>query len=142
MKSVKRVTNGHSSIDPMSEFTVEMNFTDDDPVAVRFGFSSSHDANAYDQVVWEFSRELLVAGVEKSVGTGDIVLTPAGDSLSILLRSPSGSIIIEVDLSDVKDFVDDMENVLPFGEEADVIEKQLESFLANPMGDSKDIRED
>lgn len=136
MKCIKRVTNGYSSKAPEATFSIEMDFNSSDPLAVRFTFSS--DESGDGRVEWEFGRELLAASLKASAGSGDIVITPSADTLSILLRSPFGSIIIEMDLADVTEFVADTNEIVPIGSESDAVTRELDLFLARAAGDSED----
>lgn len=74
----------------------DMHYDPGDPFAVHVAF---HTGIAED-VVWTFARQLLVEGLERPAGLGDVRVWPwperVGRSVALALSSPSGQALFEV----------------------------------------------
>lgn len=83
----------------------ELRYDPADPYAVALTFFTG----AAD-VVWVFGRDLLIGGVSRPVGDGDVQVFPSLDSearavVGLVLRSPSGRAFVNVPASDVLAFL-------------------------------------
>lgn len=91
----------------------------DDPFTVSLAFR----VDARDWVEWDFSRELLLAGLTEPAGIGDIRLRPdlATDEayLVLELESPDGYAVVELEIADVRRFADATTAIVPPGTEAE-----------------------
>src|SRR3954453_13118598 len=97
--------------------TARVRYDAREPYAVRLAITQRQAA----PVEWIFARELLVVGLTRSAGTGDVVVMPAADSqdseLLIALTGSSGSAVVTVPSADVEDFVIDTCLLVPLGTE-------------------------
>ncbi|MBB4979272.1 MULTISPECIES: SsgA family sporulation/cell division regulator [Streptomyces] len=88
-----------------------------DPFAVRIVFH----ADAAAPVVWTFARELLLEGLFRPVGEGDVRVWPTesgtGSELNVLLRSPDGDAFLRARAAEVSVFVGRTLDVVPPGTE-------------------------
>jgi hypothetical protein len=87
-----------------------------DPFAVSATFSTGDG-----DITWVFARDLLRDGLVDAVGEGDIVIRPAhpsrGSLVLLTLSSPSGSARLEGDRDMLREFVNEIFDVLPEGDE-------------------------
>ncbi|HET6359302.1 SsgA family sporulation/cell division regulator [Streptomyces sp.] len=96
-------------------------YRSDDPYAVRFTFGE----RVGTQVEWIFARELLIEGLRRSSGTGDVTVhraeAPPGQegptSVRITLSSPEGRAILAMRPSDLEIFLDQTRAVVVYGSE-------------------------
>lgn len=90
----------------------------EDPFAVRIVFH----ANAAAPVVWTFARELLLEGLFRPAGEGDVrvwpTVTGAERELNILLRSPDGDTFLRSRAATVSVFVGRTLDLVPPGTES------------------------
>jgi hypothetical protein len=90
-----------------------------DPFAVRLTFHLPGDA----PVSWIFGRELLLDGISRVTGEGDIVVQPVpGDDedfmdVLIQLRSPAGEAVLRSPALPLISFLGRTDRVLPLGQE-------------------------
>jgi hypothetical protein len=94
-----------------------------DPYAVEVVFHGE----AYDEPVsWVFARELLVAGIDRPTGEGDVQLwpwsSPRGDFVALRLVVPEGEALFEVQRSVVARFLRRTCLVVRRGRESDHID--------------------
>lgn len=85
-------------------------------------------------VEWEFSRDLLIAGMHAPAGIGDIRirpdLAPPDDGVLVIeLESPDGYAVVEIDKGDVKTFLDATLALVPLGYESDWLD--IDAVIAN-----------
>ncbi|MCA1221694.1 SsgA family sporulation/cell division regulator [Streptomyces sp. 8L] len=89
-----------------------------DPYAVHIAFHV-HSANP---VYWTFARELLVEGVFRPCGHGDVRIWPTRAEgrglLSLALSSPDGDALLQAPLGPVYSWVERTLRVVPPGTEA------------------------
>ncbi|MGY1814139.1 SsgA family sporulation/cell division regulator [Blastococcus sp. SYSU D00820] len=113
-----------------------------DPYAVRISFGEGGEP-AEEGISWLVGRELLSAGLDRPAGEGDVRLWPArttGDVLFLHLRAPSGEALFEVSRTTVATFLRHTEDLVPAGQEADVlsVDDELAALLsgggADPSG--------
>lgn len=96
-------------------------YRSDDPYAVRVTFGE----RVGTQVEWIFARELLIEGLRRSSGTGDVTVhraeAPPGQkgptSVRITLSSPEGRAILAMRPSDLEIFLDQTRAVVVYGSE-------------------------
>lgn len=104
-----------------------------DPYAVQATFRHSEG-----EVTWVFARDLLRSGVLESAGEGDIKVRPVtvgGETLIQLeLSSPSGRAVIQADRSEIAEFVEASDDLLPPGMEWQYL--NFDNALADLLGDS------
>jgi Streptomyces sporulation and cell division protein, SsgA len=110
-----------------------------DPFAVRITFGEGGTADD-EGISWLVGRELLQAGLDRPVGEGDVRLWPSrtsGDVLFLHLRAPSGEALFEVSRGAVAGFLQLTAGVVPFGQEASVLEvdEELAALLSNGGAD-------
>ncbi|HET9861016.1 MAG TPA: SsgA family sporulation/cell division regulator [Nocardioidaceae bacterium] len=96
----------------------ELVYHADDPYAVTAVFSSEPAA-----VRWRFSRDLLIDGVDRPTGLGDVHLRPCLDShgravVIIELHSMGQEALIQARASDLRAFVDRITELVPPGSES------------------------
>ncbi|MFJ4980285.1 SsgA family sporulation/cell division regulator [Streptomyces coeruleorubidus] len=89
-----------------------------DPYAVEARFRAEES----DETVWTFARELLVDGLERSAGRGDVTLWPEKTAsgqrrLFIRLTSPEGTALLSAAAVDVRLFVEAAGSLVEYGSE-------------------------
>lgn len=86
-----------------------------DPFAVRMAFPAAATLEGVD-VVWEFSRELLTAGLEGPAGSGDVRVRPSGRDRAVLeFHAPEGVAMVQVCVPELRRFVQRTLQVVPVG---------------------------
>lgn len=89
----------------------------EDPYAVHATFRTG-----FAEIRWTFSREILIEGMQRPSGLGDVVVWPESDGdsrlLLIALSSPTGEAVLECDLVHVEQFVQRTYDVVALGEES------------------------
>ncbi|MHC5904203.1 SsgA family sporulation/cell division regulator [Streptomyces sp. S6] len=97
---------------------VELAYESYDPYAVRLTFHLPGDA----PVTWTFGRELLIDGVGRPCGEGDVRVAPAGpESLGeVLIRLQVGAdqAVFRSSAAPLIAFLDRTDRVVPLGQEA------------------------
>lgn len=92
-----------------------------DPYAVNTVFRTGDG-----DISWVFARELLRDGLREAVGEGDVVIRPAhpsrGPVVIFTLSSPSGAARIEGDRHQLQEFVADIFDAVPEGQEWQYLE--------------------
>ncbi|MDQ1037439.1 hypothetical protein QFZ75_003855 [Streptomyces sp. V3I8] len=96
---------------------VELRYETGDPYAVRLTFHLPGDA----PVTWAFGRELLVDGVGRPCGDGDVHITPAdtegfGDVL-IRLQVGADQALFRCGTAPLLAFLDRTDRLVPLGQE-------------------------
>lgn len=122
--------NGQSAGIP---FQVVLSYdADEDPFAVQLICQNPGS----DDVVWHFSRELLVRGSSSlvPVGIGDVrvmVFGPGGEWVGVCLVSPDGHACLEMPYEDVFDFLNETDDAALCGIEAidHLIDEAIEEIL-------------
>ncbi len=96
---------------------VELRYECCDPYAVRLTFHLPGDA----PVTWAFGRELLVDGVGRPCGEGDVRVSPAGsDTLGdVLIRLQVGldQALFRSSVAPLVAFLDRTDKLVPLGQE-------------------------
>ncbi len=109
----------------------------DDPFAVQVTF---HLGSA-QPVNWTFARELLVEGVFRPSGHGDVRIWPAKAGgrgvICLALRSPDGSALLEAAATPVTVWLESTLRAVPPGTEGDHVslDAGLSELLAPTAGD-------
>ena len=98
---------------------VSLRYVAADPYAVRALFRGGDGETS---VEWVFARDLLVDGLERATGLGDVHVWPSrgadGDIVVIALSSPDGRAVLHADADDLRLFVGRTLEVVPTGTEA------------------------
>lgn len=111
---------------------VELEYDVQDPYAVQFTFSLPGDA----PVSWVFGRELLVDGVSRPAGEGDVHISPVCDEhladLHIQLFAGAERAVFRVSAPPLVAFLDRTDRLVPLGHEEtrDDIDAELDRILA------------
>jgi hypothetical protein len=104
----------------------------EDPYAVHVTFHLGQDS----PVTWVFARELLVEGLFRACGTGDVRIWPTrsdGRSLICLaLSSPAGEALLEASAAPVAAWLEQTLRAVPTGTESSVMD--LDAVLAGLLG--------
>ncbi|MYR62149.1 SsgA family sporulation/cell division regulator [Streptomyces sp. SID625] len=105
---------------------VELRYETRDPYAVRLTFHLPGDA----PVTWAFGRELLVDGVGRPCGDGDVRIGPAGNEelAEVLIRLQVGAdrALFRSSTAPLVAFLDRTDKLVPLGQEG-----ALEDFDAH-----------
>ncbi|MGW0755653.1 SsgA family sporulation/cell division regulator [Streptomyces sp. NPDC002814] len=109
-----------------------LSFRSDDPYAVRISFHITSDAPVH----WTFARELLVEGVFRPCGHGDVRVWPTkaeGRSVVLMaLSSPDGDALLQAPAAQVSAWLERTLRVVPPGTEGEQlgIDDALDQLLA------------
>jgi hypothetical protein len=104
-------------------------------VALRYGIDDPFAVTAAFQgdgltIEWVFARELLIGGLERPCGEGDVHVWPSwgsGRDLVLLsLSSPDGQAVLEADAADLRAFLDRTLDVVPVGHESVYVDVDAE----------------
>ncbi|WP_327178897.1 SsgA family sporulation/cell division regulator [Streptomyces sp. NBC_01335] len=105
-----------------------------DPYAVRLSLGATMDG----PVVWTFARALLVEGMRRPSGAGDVLVLPRHpwlpDTLRVVLRSRAGAALVELPVPEVARFLDSAGRLVPPGTECAYVD--VDSGLAQLTGRS------
>ncbi|MFB7493904.1 SsgA family sporulation/cell division regulator [Streptomyces sp. NPDC056161] len=107
-------------------------YSTEDPYAVHIAFHINSD----QPVNWTFARELLVEGVFRPCGQGDVRVWPAkaeGRSVVLMaLSSPDGEALLEAPAAQVSAWLERTLRVVPPGSEGEQlgIDHALDQLLA------------
>ncbi|NEB04592.1 SsgA family sporulation/cell division regulator [Streptomyces sp. SID13726] len=97
---------------------VELRYEAGDPYAVRLTFHLPGDA----PVTWAFGRELLIDGIGRPCGEGDVRVAPAGSDLlgDVLIRLQVGAdqALFRSSTAPIIAFLDRTDKLVPLGQEA------------------------
>ncbi|WP_328838937.1 SsgA family sporulation/cell division regulator [Streptomyces europaeiscabiei] len=99
----------------------KLGFRSDDPYAVHITFHVNSDRPVH----WTFARELLVEGVFRPCGHGDVRVWPtkaSGRSVVLMaLSSPGGDALLEAPAAAVSAWLERTLRVVPPGSEFDML---------------------
>ncbi|NED15337.1 SsgA family sporulation/cell division regulator [Streptomyces sp. SID9124] len=88
-----------------------------DPFAVRMAFPAPATLEGTD-VSWQFSRDLLAAGMEVPSGLGDVRVRPFGYDRTVLeFHAAEGIAMVHVRTADLRRFLRRAEDLVPCGHE-------------------------
>ncbi|MGW3027780.1 SsgA family sporulation/cell division regulator [Streptomyces sp. NPDC001221] len=100
----------------------ELQYDRTDPYAVRLDLGAPSPFS----VEWVFARSLLADGLRRPAGSGDVLVTPPRgrhpEAIRVVLRSRTGSAVLEIAESAVAAFLRQTEAVVPQGREHDHID--------------------
>ncbi|QGV77609.1 SsgA family sporulation/cell division regulator [Streptomyces ficellus] len=104
------------------------------PFAVQMAFPAPATLEGID-VSWEFSRELLAAGVDEPAGLGDVRVRPFGyDRTVVEFHAPEGVAMVHIRTSEVRRFLERARHLVPEGREHEFLD--LDQDLAQLMRDA------
>ncbi|MFE5033009.1 SsgA family sporulation/cell division regulator [Streptomyces sp. NPDC056683] len=109
-----------------------LRYRSDDPYAVHVSFH----INSEQPVNWTFARDLLVEGVFRPCGQGDVRVWPAkvegGTVVLMALSSPDGDALLEAPVPQVSAWLERTLRVVPPGSEGGQlgIDEALDQLLA------------
>ncbi|MGW4897064.1 SsgA family sporulation/cell division regulator [Kitasatospora sp. NPDC004240] len=95
---------------------VDLDYDRVDPYAVRFTFHLPGD----EPVTWVFARELLLDGISRPSGEGDVRIHPVGGELAevcVVLRSPDGDARLRASAPPLVAFLSRTDRLVPMGQE-------------------------
>lgn len=88
-----------------------------DPFAVRMAFPAPATLEG-TEVFWEFSRELLAAGIDGPAGVGDVRVRPFGYDRTVLeFHAAEGIAMVHVRTAELRRFLERAQELVPCGEE-------------------------
>ncbi|MEV6425861.1 SsgA family sporulation/cell division regulator [Streptomyces sp. NPDC051662] len=88
-----------------------------DPFAVRMAFPPPATLEG-TEVTWEFSRELLAAGMTEPVGVGDVRVRPFGYGRTVLeFHAPEGTAMVHLRTAELRRFLERSQDLVPVGRE-------------------------
>lgn len=108
--------------------SAELQYTSRDPFAVRATFRRK----GYAPVVWTFARDLLLVGVARHAGIGDVQVFPEDSAVVLSLSSPEGSARLAAPAIEIRRFASRMLGVVPAGDEPAFIDIDAELASLNP----------
>jgi hypothetical protein len=94
--------------------SAELQYSTRDPFAVRATFCRK----GYSPVVWTFARDLLLVGVARPTGLGDVQVFPEESAVMLHLTSPEGTARLAASPAELRQFVSRMLSLVPSGGEA------------------------
>ncbi|WP_431043233.1 SsgA family sporulation/cell division regulator [Streptomyces sp. P1-3] len=101
---------------------VELAYDSEDPYAVEITFNLPGDA----PVTWAFARELLLDGLSRPTGEGDVHITPVpgGSTSDVFIRLQVGGerALFRVGAAPLVAFLDRTDRLVPFGAERDAVD--------------------
>ena len=111
---------GDHGVEPVS---AEFRYQRRDPLAVEMRLSIARNP----PVSWMFGRDLLIEGLRRPAGVGDVRIYPVHESVIIELRSAAGKAVLLSYLPDIEGFVQHIVSAVPVGAEIahDDIEREL-----------------
>lgn len=105
-----------------------------DPFAVRMAFPATATLEG-TEVSWEFSRELLAAGMDAAAGVGDVRIRPFGYDRTVLeFHADEGIAMVHVRTSELRHFLERAQELVPAGDEHRFLD--LDRSLTHLLGGS------
>lgn len=115
--STRCAMNFHHPDGSRAAMEATFEFSSADPFAVSATFHSGDM-----DIDWVFARDLLVEGMQKTSGIGDVVISPiefgSDPRLQLVLRSPQGEAVLSAKREDVELFLMQTYQVVPLEEES------------------------
>jgi Streptomyces sporulation and cell division protein, SsgA len=103
-------------------------YRSDDPYAVHVVFHIGSDAPVH----WTFARELLIEGVFRACGEGDVRIWPGTSGgrnvICLALRSPDGDALVHAPAIAVSAWLERTLRAVPPGSEGDRLDAEEELF--------------
>ncbi|MFF5785911.1 SsgA family sporulation/cell division regulator [Streptomyces sp. NPDC012693] len=101
----------------METVPATLRYDREDPFAVTMAFPPPATLEGVE-VSWAFARELLVQGVERPAGDGDVRLRPYGyDRTVVEFHAPEGVAMVHVRTSELRRFLERSQHLVPTGRE-------------------------
>jgi hypothetical protein len=126
--SLRMVVDSDATI----EVPCSLEYRAEEPYAVRATFRTG-----VADIEWMFGRDLLLEGLQRPSGEGDVVVWPehTGDSPLILmaLNSPSGQAVLECDRPHVELFLRRTFEVVPLG--AETLTTDVDGWITGILGE-------
>lgn len=119
------------------EVPCELEYRSDEPYAVRATFRTG----AAD-IEWMFARDLILEGMQRPSGEGDVVIWPEhhGPSPLVLLalNSPTGQAVLECERAHLEHFVRRTFDIVPVGDEGQTVgvDEAIERILGEGIKES------
>ncbi|MFF8837184.1 SsgA family sporulation/cell division regulator [Streptomyces sp. NPDC015130] len=106
----------------METVPATLRYDREDPYAVSMAFPPPATLEGVE-VSWAFARELLVQGVDRPAGVGDVRLRPYGyDRTVVEFHAPEGVAMVHVRTSELRRFLARSEHLVPAGSERDYLD--------------------
>lgn len=106
-----------------------------DPFAIRMAFPAPATLEG-TEVSWEFSRELLTAGMDTPAGVGDVRIRPFGYDRTVLeFHAAEGVAMVHVRTADLRRFLRRTQQLVPVGGEHRFLD--LDRSLTDLLGGSR-----
>ncbi|MFD7714915.1 SsgA family sporulation/cell division regulator [Streptomyces sp. NPDC059814] len=106
-----------------------------DPFAIRMAFPAPATLEG-TEVAWEFSRELLTAGMDRPAGVGDVRIRPFGYDRTVLeFHAAEGIAMVHVRTADLRRFLRRTQQLVPAGGEHRFLD--LDRSLTDLLGGSR-----
>ncbi|MFE7132451.1 SsgA family sporulation/cell division regulator [Streptomyces sp. NPDC057638] len=119
----------------MESVPATLRYDREDPFAVTIDFPAPATLEGAD-VSWAFGRELLVAGIERPSGAGDVRVRPYGYDRTVLeFHAPEGVAVVHVRTSELRRFLKRAQGVVPRGREHLFLD--LDEDLAELLRDTR-----
>lgn len=101
----------------METLPATLQYDPKDPFAVRMAFPAPATLEGAE-VAWEFSRELLAAGMDGAAGVGDVRVRPFGYDRTVLeFHAAEGIAMVHVRTAELRRFLARAQEMVPVGDE-------------------------
>lgn len=104
--------------------SIKFIYDDSDPYAVRLVFGGDGNSRT-----WRFGRDLLADGLTRLAGFHDVACWTEGVWFHLMLSGPRGRAIFKVIAGQVRAFLIDAEELVPYGSEALDFDSELDALL-------------
>ncbi|WP_393062741.1 SsgA family sporulation/cell division regulator [Streptomyces sp. LN549] len=106
-----------ASAPQMETLPAVLSYDRTDPFAVRMAFPAPATLEG-TEVSWEFSRELLAAGMDAAAGVGDVRVRPFGYDRTVLeFHAAEGIAMVHVRTAELRRFLRRAQELVPAGDE-------------------------
>ncbi|WP_406089953.1 SsgA family sporulation/cell division regulator [Streptomyces sp. NBC_01013] len=123
-----------ASAPQMETLPAVLSYDRTDPFAVRMAFPAPATLEG-TEVSWEFSRELLEAGMDAPAGVGDVRLRPFGYDRTVLeFHAAEGIAMVHVRTAELRRFLRRAQELVPAGDEHRFLD--LDRSLTHLLGGS------
>lgn len=123
-----------ASAPQMETLPAVLSYDRTDPFAVRMAFPAPATLEG-TEVSWEFSRELLAAGMDAPAGFGDVRVRPFGYDRTVLeFHAAEGIAMVHVRTAELRRFLRRAQELVPVGDEYRFLD--LDRSLTHLLGGS------
>ncbi|MEU1469233.1 SsgA family sporulation/cell division regulator [Streptomyces sp. NPDC005761] len=123
-----------ASAPQMETLPAVLSYDRTDPFAVRMAFPAPATLEG-TEVSWEFSRELLAAGMDSPAGVGDVRVRPFGYDRTVLeFHAAEGIAMVHVRTAELRRFLRRAQVLVPAGDEHRFLD--LDRSLTQLLGGS------